>query len=264
MSEKYGFVYIWYDRKKKLYYIGSHWGTEDDGYICSSNRMRKAYRRRPDDFKRRILSRIYTDRLSLLDEEQRWFDMVKRKDRYYNLNFDVKYAWWADPDQKLTVGEKISKALGNPETKQKLSDAAKRQKRKPLSDETKAKLSKVRKGRKSPMKGKRHSEDTKEKMSVAQTGRKFGPMSEEQKAKISDSKKGKPGTPLSQERKDQLSESKRKTYQFLSPDDVLVSIENLREFCRENDLCRAAMCKIANDNYYSKSYKGWRHKDYKG
>lgn len=26
--EKYGFVYIWYDRKRKMYYIGSHYGTE--------------------------------------------------------------------------------------------------------------------------------------------------------------------------------------------------------------------------------------------
>ena len=25
MSEKYGFVYIWHDRKHKRYYIGSHW-----------------------------------------------------------------------------------------------------------------------------------------------------------------------------------------------------------------------------------------------
>ena len=29
--EPYGFVYIWYDRKYKKYYIGSHWGYENDG-----------------------------------------------------------------------------------------------------------------------------------------------------------------------------------------------------------------------------------------
>ena len=69
--EKYGFVYIWRDKKRKMYYIGSHWGTEDDGYICSSDRMRKAYRRRPDDFKRRVISRIDTNREELLDEEHR-------------------------------------------------------------------------------------------------------------------------------------------------------------------------------------------------
>ena len=48
MQEKYGFIYIWYDNFRKMYYIGRHWGTEDDGYICSSNRMRDAYRRRPN------------------------------------------------------------------------------------------------------------------------------------------------------------------------------------------------------------------------
>ena len=39
--EKYGFVYIWYDRKHKRYYIGCRWGTENDGYICSSSWMKK-------------------------------------------------------------------------------------------------------------------------------------------------------------------------------------------------------------------------------
>ena len=57
--EKYGFVYIWRDRKHKMFYIGCHWGTEDDGYVCSSNRMRNAYNRRPNDFKRKIISHKY-------------------------------------------------------------------------------------------------------------------------------------------------------------------------------------------------------------
>lgn len=30
-EEKYGFVYIWRDRKYNRYYIGCHWGREDDG-----------------------------------------------------------------------------------------------------------------------------------------------------------------------------------------------------------------------------------------
>lgn len=34
--EKHGFVYIWFDKKKNMFYIGSHWGHEQDGYICSS------------------------------------------------------------------------------------------------------------------------------------------------------------------------------------------------------------------------------------
>ena len=64
--EKYGFVYIWFDKKHKMYYIGCHWGTETDGYICSSNRMKNAYRRRPKDFKRKILENV-NDRKTLLE-----------------------------------------------------------------------------------------------------------------------------------------------------------------------------------------------------
>lgn len=77
--EKYGFVYIWFDRKHKRYYIGCHWGTENDGYICSSSNMKSAYNRRPQDFKRRIISRVYTNRKDLLEEEYKWLSQIKKK-----------------------------------------------------------------------------------------------------------------------------------------------------------------------------------------
>ena len=73
--KKYGFVYIWYDRKRKMYYIGCHWGTTNDGYICSSKRMRDNYRNRPQDFKRRIL-RSNIEREKLLEEEFKWLDLI--------------------------------------------------------------------------------------------------------------------------------------------------------------------------------------------
>lgn len=76
MQETYGFVYIWRDRKHRRFYIGCHWGKEDDGYVCSSSWMKKAYKYRPGDFKRRILSRVYTNRADLLKEEFRWFLMI--------------------------------------------------------------------------------------------------------------------------------------------------------------------------------------------
>ena len=85
----YGFIYIWYDKKYKRYYVGRHWGTEDDGYICSSNRMGDAYRRRPKDFRRKIISKIYTSKEDLVIEEQKWLDMIKPEEcgqRYYNVS----------------------------------------------------------------------------------------------------------------------------------------------------------------------------------
>lgn len=83
-----GFIYLWYDRKHKRYYIGRHWGAVNDGYICSSRMMRQAYNRRPHDFKRRVLSYSNTKELLVL-EEQRWLDMIKYEElgiRYYNKN----------------------------------------------------------------------------------------------------------------------------------------------------------------------------------
>lgn len=83
-----GFVYIWRDRKTNRYYVGSHWGPDDDGYVCSSKWMRNAYRRRPADFKRRIVARVSTNRQDLFDEEHRWLSMIKPEElgqRYYNM-----------------------------------------------------------------------------------------------------------------------------------------------------------------------------------
>jgi hypothetical protein len=109
--EKYGFVYIWLDRKHKRYYIGSHWGTEDDGYVCSSSWMKKALKNRPTDFKRKIIARIYSSKQDLLDEENRWLAMIKPseiKERYYNLRIHAFGHWSADQDLSLSVKEKIS------------------------------------------------------------------------------------------------------------------------------------------------------------
>lgn len=126
MSEKYGFIYIWRDSKRCMFYIGCHWGREDDGYICSSNRMRDAYRRRPHDFKRRILSRVYTNKKDLLEEEHRWLSMIKPEElkvRYYNLRQHRWGHWTSDEDKKKTIGEKISEktkaAMWSPEIREK-------------------------------------------------------------------------------------------------------------------------------------------------
>jgi hypothetical protein len=143
MQEKYGFVYIWYDKKHKRYYVGSHWGTENDGYICSSRWMRKSYKRRPNDFKRRTIKKVY-DRKTLLIEEHNYLSMMKDDElgkKYYNLTNHLNGHWSTDDNLFLTVGEKISRShKSNPnwgswsigkvvseETKQKLREANKKQ-----------------------------------------------------------------------------------------------------------------------------------------
>jgi hypothetical protein len=81
-----GFIYLWYDRVRKMFYVGSHKGSENDNYICSSKHMIKEYRKRPHDFKRKILERCNTE--TLLEREQHWLSLIKTKELYY---YESKY-----------------------------------------------------------------------------------------------------------------------------------------------------------------------------
>lgn len=111
MEEKYGFVYIWYDRKHKRFYIGCHWGRVDDNYICSSSWMRSSYKKRPFDFKRKILKTNILCRKETLEEEYKWLKMIKEEElkvRYYNLH-NHHFGHWSDSEtSRMTIGQKIS------------------------------------------------------------------------------------------------------------------------------------------------------------
>jgi len=181
---KYGFVYIWYDRKHKRYYVGCHWGQEDDGYICSSNWMRMAYTRRPEDFKRRILKRT-TIRELLFELEDYYLNMIPNEEfgkRYYNLQNNWKH-WSEKEQQRLSISQKISQSRkGN--------------KYGPRSEETKQKIREANLG-------KILSEETKQKISQANLGK---TISDKQRQAISKANKG---IPRSDEVKKKISESKR-------------------------------------------------------
>jgi len=77
-----GFVYLWRDSKNKMFYIGSHKGTVDDGYICSNKHMYRAYRKRPHTFRRKILSFCNT-KDELLIKEQYFLNLIKDSELYY-------------------------------------------------------------------------------------------------------------------------------------------------------------------------------------
>lgn len=118
--EKYGFVYIWYDRRHKRYYVGAHWGREDDGYVCSSPWMKNAYDKRPGDFKRRIIKRVYSSKKNTFIEEQRYLNMIRPDEikspdnkycRYYNLRTKNSKYWHLDESTARSVKEKISNTL---------------------------------------------------------------------------------------------------------------------------------------------------------
>jgi hypothetical protein len=184
--EKTGFIYIWYDTRRKMYYIGCHWGTENDGYICSSRRMRDAYRRRSSDFKRRIIKKNIEKKL-LLEEEYKWLQLISDEElgkKYYNLSKKHFGHWYQDVNKISTIVEKRKKTLETSEAWQRFVQS---QKGKVLSEETKEKLrkkailqfsdsenrkkaGKANVGKTPYMAGKKHSEESRQKMSKSLKG----------------------------------------------------------------------------------------------
>ena len=173
--EKYGFVYIWFDRKHKRYYIGCHWGNVNDGYICSSSWMKKAYKYRPQDFKRRIL-KTNINKEELLQEEYHFLKLIKKEElgiRYYNLRNNLWESW--------SLGKKFT-------------------------TEHKSKLSKAKVGKKSNSKGKSRSAESKEKNRQSHIGKSTGVCTEERKQKLREINLGKK---LSQETIDKIKKAKK-------------------------------------------------------
>lgn len=205
-----GFIYIWFDRKHKRYYVGSHWGSENDGYICSSTWMLQAYKRRPQDFRRRILER-YDDQKLSNEIEHKWLQMIKPEElkgvRYYN-HHNYRFGHWSSNSDKLTIGEKISKARkGVP-----LTEEARQNVHKGIVDSYAA-------GRVSGMKGKTQSTKHADYLKT----RRGKPRSEETKRKISEAKKkawrdgtfaGRTGHLATEETKEKMSASIKNALQI--------------------------------------------------
>jgi len=177
----FGFIYVWYDRKYHRFYVGSHWGTEDDGYVCSSTWMRNSYRRRPEDFKRRIVKKILTNRKDLLVEEERWLQMINISElgtKFYNLKRGHVGHWSTEEQQNKSMRQKLSESANKkwqrPEERKKASEGQKRRFSDPV-ERQKAKAARAKQIRP------KHTEETRLKMSLAATGRK---QSEETKQRL--------------------------------------------------------------------------------
>lgn len=156
-----GFIYIWRDKVRNMYYVGSHDGTPTDGYISSSKWLNAEYRFRPDDFRRKILK--FIDLLEMKKEEYRIISMIKESEygtKFYNIKSGRKPGstpWnkgktncYSDAHRKAisesrigvstTKGRKFPNQTGEnnnmnkPGARQKLSAKATGRKRKYLSD----------------------------------------------------------------------------------------------------------------------------------
>jgi hypothetical protein len=185
-KDYFGFIYLWMDYKRKRFYLGSHMGPVDSGYICSSSKMRKVYKRRPETFRRRIIYWHTTeDRQSLYDVETRWLSLIRDEElgkKYYNVvrvakGFDPEYLkkHWADPEKRAKhiegmknswpdVRREVHSAMLRkrwecPEYQAKLSVA---QQNRTMSEEGLARKKQLASAR---QKGKKHDEATRQKMS---------------------------------------------------------------------------------------------------
>jgi hypothetical protein len=119
------FLYMWYDKCRKMFYVGMHEGNITDGYVSSSRWFNGEHQYRPKDFKRKII-KTFNDRKTAREEEARVLNMIKESEfgkKYYNL--------------------KNGRPKGTPASN----------KGKPMSDEQRKKLSLVKLGKPSIWKG---------------------------------------------------------------------------------------------------------------
>jgi hypothetical protein len=216
----YGFVYIWHDRKRKKFCVGSHYGSPTDKYISSTGHLKSAFKKRPEDFRRKILWKLEIPDLKLLQRhEQYWLDMIKIEElgvKYYN------YKKHASGGNGPRTRESIDKAIAtfkqngyvhSNETRCKISKALIG---KSHTSEVIERIANLRKANGNY----KHTEEQKAHLSACMSGDKhplYGKhRSPETKAKLSESHKGQPGfwkgKERSQETKDKISATLKRKF----------------------------------------------------
>lgn len=127
-----GFVYLWRDRMRRMFYLGSHCGTENDGYIGSNIRLKRSYKRRPQDFKRRILQRVVTGSVNdVRIAETRWLSFIKEEElsiKYYNMKLSAQGFDSISGRRAQEIGARNKDEFGRVVSGVKAAEAAHRQK----------------------------------------------------------------------------------------------------------------------------------------
>lgn len=189
MNTNTAFVYKWIHLPTGKWYIGSRTAKgchPDDGYICSSRRIKPLILESSSEWKREIIQTGTPDEMIALEAHLLESADAKNNDMSFNQhNGDGKF---------IRTGVEVSL-----ETRKKRSESNKK--------------NHPGRGKIGPNKGKIASEETRRKQSQAKLGKKRAPFTEETKAKISESKKGdnnpQYGKHISDEVKQKLSEAQK-------------------------------------------------------
>lgn len=81
------FIYLWIDNKNNKFYIGSHFGNVNDGYLFGGIDIKSEYSIRPQDFERIILSYHLVDNHSDIRKIEKEYLIkydVENNDNFYN------------------------------------------------------------------------------------------------------------------------------------------------------------------------------------
>ncbi len=152
------FVYCWTDHKTNMLYVGSHRGTESDGYICSSKPMLAEYTQRPHDFTRQIIATGNTEDIRELEHRILLSSNAANDLEFYNIGHGGGRFYRKGVKMTEEHKKKISEANKN-KPKSEAHKSALRKARRNIPPERLKELSKIaRASVKNISKGEKHSE----------------------------------------------------------------------------------------------------------
>jgi len=175
------FVYCWTDHKTNKLYIGSHKGTTDDGYVCSSKHMMKEYKKRPADFTRQIIAEGKLEDIRILEGKILKASNARLDEQFYNKhdNDGLFFEGWKkgqfSEEHRRNMSIAASKRKRSPEHIAALHEGRRRSKNTEEHNAIiRAKAKSFQKGNIPWNTGKQHSEETRRKISETKRKKKEG------------------------------------------------------------------------------------------
>lgn len=118
---KEAFVYCWTDKATNKLYVGSHKGSAEDGYICSSKYMLKEYNKRPMDFSRQIIAEgSYPEMRKFETKILKSIDAALNENFYNRHNGDELFYTTKESIKKSIESRKNNEEWFSETTKQKI------------------------------------------------------------------------------------------------------------------------------------------------